>query len=416
MLGHNPIHVIGMRPGSLELGPREWSILERSQVIAGGKRLLAACALASTPERPIRPEKQIPITGSLDAVIRLIDRHKDKRVAVLADGDPLFFGFGRKLVDDLGADRVIIHPNVTTLQVAAARLRIPWNSIETVSLHGRDDFTPFYAAISRADRVAVYTGPDNGPAALAEALLNRGADGFTMTVLEDLDTPQERIRRLTPEQTWDAEFSPLNLVIIERSHPPEIPLHLGVPDQLYMHEKGLITKQAVRAAGLGMLGVAQGHTVWDLGSGCGSVAIEASHLAAHGLVYAVEKNRRRAGMIRENVRRFGAWLVEVVRGEAPECLEKLPDPDRIFIGGGLGPESGDGQQLLDVACRRLKRGGRIVIHCILLESLLRAKARFEEQKWPFGATQIMASTTDPLAGDLRFKAHNPVFILWAEKP
>ncbi|MGE4292043.1 MAG: precorrin-6y C5,15-methyltransferase (decarboxylating) subunit CbiE [Desulfovibrio sp.] len=416
MLGNNFIHVIGMRPGSLELGPREWSILERAQVIAGGKRLLAACALASTPERPIRPERQIPVAGPLDEVIRRIKREAHKRVAVLADGDPLFFGFGRMLVDAFGPERVVIHPNVTTMQLAASRLHIPWQTIETVSLHGRDDFTPLYAAISRTDKVTVYTDHVHGPASIAEALLKRGAEGFTLTVLEDLDTPQERIRRLTPEQAWDAEFSPLNVVLLERSHPAEIPLHLGVPDHLYMHEKNLITKQAVRSTGLGLLGVAPGHTVWDLGAGCGSVAIEASHLAVRGLVFAVEKDRRRAGMIRENVRRFGAWLVEVVRGEAPACLTNLPDPDRIFIGGGLGPDSGDGDTLLDTACSRLKRGGRLVIHCILLESLLRAKASLEKQGWPFGATQIMASTTDPLAGDLRFKAQNPVFILWAEKP
>lgn len=416
MLRPNIIHVIGMRPGSLELGPREWAILERAQVLVGGKRLLSACALASRPERPIQPEKQIPIAGPLRQVIKRIERAATKRVVVLADGDPLFFGFGRLLVENFGPQRIRLHPNVTTVQLAAARLYIPPNEIATVSLHGRDDFGPLYTALRRSRYVAVFTDHTHGPSSVAEALLKRGADGFTMTVLEDLNTPQERIRRLAPEQAWDESFSALNLVLLERTHDPEFPLHLGVPDQLFLHENNLITKQAVRAAGLGLLGVRSGHTVWDLGAGCGSVAIEACHLAREGRVFAVEKNRRRAGMIRENIRRFGAWPVEVVRGEAPRCLAPLPDPDRIFIGGGLGPESGNGTGLLQSASARLKHGGRMVVHCILLESLLRAKAYLEHQGWPFGVTQLQASTTDQLAGDLRFRAQNPVFILWADKP
>lgn len=415
MLRPNKIHVIGMHVGSLDLGEREWNILAQAQVLVGGKRLLAACALASTPERPIQPEKQIPITAPLSDVLRRIERAAHKRVAVLADGDPMFFGFGRLLVNHFGPQRVTLHPNVTTVQLAASRLHLPCNEIETVSLHGREDVSPLYSALCRARYVAVFTDHAHGPASVAEALLRRGADGYTMTVLEDLNTPQERIRTFSPEQAWDEEFSSLNLVLLQRDHPPELKLRLGASDSLYMHENSLITKQAVRCAGLGLLGVAPEHTVWDLGAGCGSVAIEACHLARNGQVFAVERNRRRVGMIRENIRRFGAWPVEVVRGSAPACLDSLPDPDRVFLGGGLGPASGDGESLLNAVCARLKPQGRMVIHCILLESLLRAKHFLERKAWPYGITQLQASTADPLAGDLRFKAQNPVFILWADK-
>jgi precorrin-6Y C5,15-methyltransferase (decarboxylating) len=96
----------------------------------------------------------------------------------------------------------------------------------------------------------------------------------------------------------------------------------------------------------------------------------------------------------------------------PDCLVELPDPDRVFIGGGLGQDNA----VLEEACRRLKSGGRLVIHCILLDTLFRAKGHLESLGWNFGVTQLSASTTDRLAGDMRFRAQNPVFILWAEKP
>ncbi len=402
-------HIIGLAPGSLNPPPECGPILQRVRAVAGGERLLDSCGSDKTPAR----ERRIVIKGPLEAVIREIEEELALGdVAVLADGDPLFYGFGKRLVEALGPERVVFYPSVTTLQLAAARLKFPWHEAVAVSLHGRDDYTSLFSALVRADHVAVFTDQNNTPSAIARALLERGVDGFFMTVLENLGTDEERMHSLTLEEAWDQTFSDLNIVVFQRQYQPEIPPQLGIPDHYYFHEKELITKLAVRASGLALLAVERGSVVWDLGSGCGSVAIEASHLASRGRVYAVERNRNRAAMIRENVRRTGAWAVEAVRGEMPGCLSALPDPDRIFIGGGLG----DGNAVLEEACRRLKSPGRMVIHCILLDTLHRAKAYMEAQGWNFGVTQLQASTSDRLAGDLRFKAQNPVFILWAEKP
>ncbi len=178
----------------------------------------------------------------------------------------------------------------------------------------------------------------------------------------------------------------------------------------------MITKLPVRATGLAFLNVEPESTVWDLGAGSGSVSIEASHLARRGRVFAVERHKTRAAMIRENIRRTGAWLVDTILGSVPDCLEGLPDPDRIFIGGGLGGPANQESSLLSLACERLKPRGRIVVHSILLDTLHQAKDHFKKLGWFFGVTQLQASATDSLAGDLRFKAQNPVFILWAEKP
>lgn len=403
------VHVLGLAPGSLTPPPDAAELLARARVLVGGRRLLEAVGKDLAP----RAERRLPVSGPLEPLLRDIESElPGGDVVVLADGDPLFYGFGRKLVEALGPERVTFHPNLTTLQLAAARLKFPWQDAVTVSLHGRSDYSPLFAALVRADRVAVFTDEDNTPAAIARALLERGTDGFFMSVLENLGTPQEAVQHLTLEEAWDRTFAPLNLVVFERQYPPEVPPCLGTPDHYFFHEKDLITKLAVRAAGLALLAVPPEALVWDLGAGCGAVSIEASHLASRGRVFAVEKNRHRVAMIRENVRRMGAWAVDAVHGEMPGCLKDLPDPDRIFIGGGLGQDS----TALEEACRRLKSGGRLVIHCILLDTLHRAKGHLEKLGWHFGVTQLQASTSDRLAGDLRFKAQNPVFILWAEKP
>jgi len=409
-----PVRIIGLPPGSLIPTESTASALAEADLVVGGTRLLKACPNTLIPESAHR----LAITGPLKPIIEAVRKNarKGRKVVVLADGDPLFFGIGKRLGEELGRENLLVEPSLSTMQLAAARLALPWQDMDFVSLHGRDDFSPLYAALVRADLIAVFTDAENTPAEVARALIERGADCFSMTVLEDLGAPDELIRPLALRETWGMEFSPLNLVILERQYPPEIPLSLGIPDHFYLHQKNLITKLPVRAAGLAHLSVAPDSTVWDLGAGCGSVSIEASHLARRGRVFAVERNKTRAAMIRENIRRTGAWLVDVVLGDMPGSLDGLPEPDRIFIGGGLGGEANQDSVLLDIACRKLAPRGRMVVHCILLDSLHTAKDHFQSLGWHFGVTQLQASATDSLAGDLRFKAQNPVFVLWAEKP
>lgn len=409
-----PVRVIGLSPGSLHLPENVRPHLAEAHLVAGGKRLLNAIPPGLIPDKATI----LPISGPLPPIFNAIRKamNKKQNVVVLADGDPLFFGIGKRLGEEIGRENMWVEPNISTVQTAAARLSLPWQGMDFVSLHGRDDFSPLYAALVRADLIAVFTDAANTPAEVARALLERGADCFSMTVLENLGAPDEQIRPLALPDTWGMTFSDLNLVVLERQYPPEIELTLGIPDHFYLHQKNLITKLPVRAAGLAHLGVTPASTVWDLGSGCGSVAIEASHLARRGRVFAVERNKTRAAMIRENIRRTGAWLVDTILGDMPDALEGLPAPDRIFIGGGLGGPSNRDTSLLETACDQLKPRGKIVAHCILLDTLHSAKNHFRKLGWHFGVTQLQASATDSLAGDLRFKAQNPVFVLWAEKP
>ena len=400
------IHVVGLGLGPPDLTSEISEIISRADVIVGGQRLL--------DHFKGHPGIMVPIKSPVKDVIEKIGNEagKDKYVVVLADGDPGFFGIGRAVVDTLGRENVIIHPNVTTLQVAASRLGIPWHDIVTVSLHGRRDILPLLRALSRGNRVGLFTGPDFGPSRVAGELIKRGVDTFNMHVFEDLSAPYEKTGRYELKEALNKDFSPLNFVLFQRARPPEISLHLGMDDGLYIHERGIITKKEVRSAGVSMLGLFPSHILWDLGAGSGSVAIEASLLLSRGAVFAVEKNPDRAGFIRRNIQKTGAYMVEVIEGKMPECLSSLPDPDRIFIGGGTGKEN----RVLSVAADRLKPGGKLVLHLVLIGSLSRAKEYFSSLKWPFSISHIQVSRSKDTAGDQRFDALNPVYIMSAEKP
>lgn len=399
------VHIVGLGVDHGDLTPIISRRIQSAEVLVGGDRLLAMFQ--------DHPGVKVPIKSPLGDVIERINQelklHRD--VVVLADGDPGFFGIGKRLIDDFGKDTVIIYPNVTTLQIAASRLKIPWHDIHTVSLHGRKDLQSLLTALVRNDRVAVFTDPNFHPAKIADELKHKGVDTFKIYVFEDLGTESEQIRCFELREVAKQSFSLLNFVILERTKPPEISLSLGLDDDLYLHQKGLITKKEIRAAGLSALKIEPRHTLWDLGAGCGSVAIEASLLAYEGIVLAVEKDLERVQLIRKNIRRMGAYGVKVIHGEMPGCLESLPDPDRVFIGGGMGKDN----RVLEEACKRLKPGGNLVLHLVLMSSLARAKDYLKALEWPFSITQVQVSRSKSTAGDQRLDALNPVFIFSSTK-
>ena len=128
-----------------------------------------------------------------------------------------------------------------------------------------------------------------------------------------------------------------------------------------------MTKGPVRAAARSLLRPAPDAVFWDLGAGSGAVAIEAASLLPEGRVYAVERVPRRALDIQENRRRCGAANLHVVLGAAPDCLDALPAPHAVFVGGGLS--GGSAAALLATLYDRLAPGGRLAVACVLLDSL-----------------------------------------------
>lgn len=397
----HPICVVGLGIGGPWLSPPAAAAVSEADVLVGGKRQLALF--------PDHDGGRIAVAGPLGKVCEKMDAAlaAGSRITVLADGDPLFFGIGRLLAERFGPDRLAFFPGVTAVAAAAARLGRTWHDLPAVSLHGRADMHPVYAALCRGDAVAVYTDAANSPSAIARALLNRGGDAFAMTVCEDMGLPGERLWRLTLPEAARLAFSPLNLVLLERVRPVDAPLTLGLEDEDLLRLDRVFTKKPVRAVSLAALAPRAGDVIWDVGAGTGSVALEASLLNAGGPVYAVERDPGRVSLLGDNIRATGALTVTPVGGEAPDCLAELPDPDRIFVGGGLTTR----RDLLPELCRRLVPGGRIVANCVLLGTLQQALAAIGEAGFETGLLQLSAATGAPLAGDLRLCAENPVTVV-----
>lgn len=399
------VNIIGMGVTPRDLTQTHQEIIAQADILIGGERHLAFF-------NHLGAEKKA-ITKDLKALAAFIcEQMATRRIVVLASGDPLFFGVGGYLIQTLGPDHVSVHPNISTVAVAYARAKMAWSHAGVVSLHGRDHRADLFRTLQTHDHAAVFTDPRHNPAWLAALLLSKGFHHFQMGVFEQLGTPLEKIGWYDLSQAQSMTFNEPNLVILKSITGRERPaLHLGMPDDAFAHEKGLLTKQEIRATVLARLSLSPEHTLWDLGAGSGSVAIEASLLITRGAIVAVEQNASRVSQIESNMRRWGVVNMEVVQAVLPNGLENLPAPDRVFIGGG----GRDLARIITAAAALMSPGGVMVVNTVLLANLERILNTLRNLGFETEAVQIQICKTKAMPWSERFEAGNPVWILSGRK-
>lgn len=403
------ITIIGMGLSPADLTPSHQHIIESAEILVGGRRHLDAfCRLHA---------EKWPIGKDLDGLITTISKVMvEKSVVVLASGDPLFFGIGARLVDALGLDNVTIHPNVSSVAAAFARIKTPWQDAKVLSVHGRFDAAELLTELRRYDKIAVLTDPKQTPAWLAGFLSNHCIGGFEMWVMERLGADDEKIYHFHQAgHVKEHTFKEPNLVILKRAkadRPPSQTFYPGMPDNAFVHERGLITKSEIRAVTLAKLKLDRSDLVlWDLGAGSGSVGLEASWFLGQGMVWAVEKNVERIKQIKENRDRFRICNLEAIQAQLPNGLADLPDPDRVFVGGG----GKDLPKILQTAAGRLRAGGVMVVNTVLIQSVSAALEMLEELGFETDMVQMQVSGGKKMPWGARLEAQNPVWIVQGKK-
>lgn len=183
----------------------------------------------------------------------------------------------------------------------------------------------------------------------------------------------------------------------------------GIPDEDFIRGDAPITKQEVRAVTIAKARIKEGDVVYDIGAGTGSISIEAAMLA--GRVYAIEKEASRVALVKKNIKKFQAKNITVVHGDAPEALYALPQADVIVIGGSGGRI----KEILLTCDEKLKRGGRIVVNAITIETLASSISTLKKMNYAYSAALVSISRLEKLGKSELLKAQNPVFVIAAEK-
>ncbi|MED7949465.1 precorrin-6y C5,15-methyltransferase (decarboxylating) subunit CbiE [Streptomyces sp. BE303] len=353
-----PLTVVGIgADGWPGLAGTARASLRTAEVVIGGPRQLDLL-----PADEVSAERVPWPTPLRPAVPGLLARYADRRVAVLASGDPMFYGIGRTLAEIAGPDRLRVLPHPSSVTYACARLGWPLESTEVVSLVGRP-LDALRLALNPGRRLLVLSADADGPGAVAALLTASGFGAARLRVLEQLGGPAER-QLDGPADGWPhPPGDRLNLIAADLGDTgPRTPVVPGLPDGAYEND-GQLTKRHVRAATLATLAPVPGELLWDVGGGSGSIAIEWLRAHRDNRAVTVERDPVRAERIARNAAALGVPRLRVVTGAAPAALAGLPGPDAVFVGGGLTAPG-----LLDACWTALAPGGRLVANTVTLES------------------------------------------------
>jgi precorrin-6Y C5,15-methyltransferase (decarboxylating) len=403
------IHIVGMGETGLDgLTAAARELIQNAQVLVGDTHTLASL--------PATKAERIVTDADLDAAVPRIAAVSGKRVVVLASGDPLFYGVARYLCDKLGKDRFEVVPNVSSMQLAFARVKESWEDAFLSDLANRD-LSTVLERIRGAEKVGLFTTEVCPPAAIARSMLDRGLDYFTGYVCENLGSPDERVTQGELRELVDQTFAPLNvMILVRKANAPDRPREaigrrlFGNPDDAFLQSKpkrGLLTPAEIRAIALAEMDLGPASIVWDIGAGSGSVAIEAAQIAHDGTVYAVEMDVEDHRLIMENAQRFGVGNLVPVLGHAPEAWQELPVPDAVFVGG-----SGRGISLLvKDAYGRLRTGGRLVATMGSIDNLSETHQVLHARCPDVKVCMLNLARGNCQMERVRFEALNPVFLL-----
>lgn len=349
------LHIVGIGEDGMDgLTPASRAVVEAAEVIVGGERhhTLADNLIA----------KRVAWPHPFDALIATIKSLRGQRVVVLATGDPLWYSVGARIGRSIPPAEIIYHPQLSAFQLAAARMGWSLPDVEALTVHGRP-VEQMIAFIQPDARLLVLTTGAETPSQIAAFLTARGFGASRMTVLAAMGGKDEA-RFDGVAESWDHIVPAFNTLAVECVAAPDaalLPRVPGLADDLFVSD-GTMTKQEVRAATVAKLMPMRGALLWDIGCGCGSVAIEWMRAARYARAVGIEPRADRRAMAAANALALGVPKLEIIEGTVPAALAELEPPDAIFIGGGLSVTT------FEAARAALRPLGRLVANAVTLES------------------------------------------------
>lgn len=260
---------------------------------------------------------------------------KASRAAVILSGDVGFYSGAKKLCGLLSPEEFEVRSicGISSLVYFCSRLNMSWDDVAVLSAHGRK--AGVLQAVRTNPRVFLLSGGEGGRAdQICGQLADHGLGHVSVHVGERLSYPEERIVSGRAEELASLQFDNLSVLLVENPHPVSGRSRAcGLADEEFIRGQVPMTKREIRAVALSILAPLEGDVCWDVGAGTGSVSVEMALLCPKGKVYAVERKEEAVELIGQNRDQFGLVNLEIQSGQAPEALEPLPAPDRVFIGG-----------------------------------------------------------------------------------
>lgn len=426
MLEANKFTLVGI--GYRPLGKQAREIVRKADMIIASSRLLEVFKryeeYEGVKDRFTVMDKVPDTIAFLSQELRTPNA-EPRTVVLLASGDPLFFGIGRRMAEEFGRERIEIIPDLSSMQEAFARINVPWDDAFCISVHGGPDIAkrrtlPYEvddipSLLEKYDKLAILTDKQNNPAEIARIVnsaFRTQQSALLIHVCQRLGYSDERIWTGTVGEAAGMTFAEPNVMIILKTgvRSQEKEAIFGLREDELEHRDGMITKDEVRAVSIHKLRLPAKGLLWDIGAGSGSVAIEAARLAPGLAVIAVERDEAQTTRIRASKMKFDVRNLRIVTGQAPDALADLGSPDRVFIGGSGGRLA----DIVELASGKM-RAGIIVINAATLETLQEGIASLERFGFAADVSEVSVSRSRIVAGKKMMSSMNPVFIVKGER-
>ena len=419
------IQVIGIDPSKIEI-----CFESRKKQIFQAERIAGPNRIIDSLKDWLKKRNGNFFTGDLISTDQLNDfisllKKEEKSTIIFSGGDPLWFGIGRLLIQNFPLSKLYFEPSATSFQLAFSRLGKPWQDAKWISLHGRDQFL-FEKAIKKLpSSLVVLTDPNKGGAKEIYNLiltleLERNYEFWTF---ERLGYQNERILKIKSIEDFPIDFDPLHLVILFEISKPlinseELPL-FGINDSFFLQNKdcpGLMTKKEVRVQILAELNLPKHGVIWDIGSGVGSIGLEALRISPGLKLVSIDKRIGSKNIIEENSRRLNVNPSLIIEDEALNVFKErkitsdLLCPDRVIIGGG----GSNLHLIIEEVLKKINTFCIIIIPLISLKSLSKIESILKNKVKKLSISQHQSYRGVNIGDDIRLSPLNPVFILKAQ--
>jgi len=400
------LHIIGVGPGEKSwLPPKTQEIVSSCDLLIGNSRMRTLFAEQ-------RKNKYL-LSGNTIQTLELLKRNIQtyNHIGLLVSGDPSFFGIVPLIKEEFPAEEMTIYPGISCLQLLFAKAGIAWHNASFIDLEGQD-VSILPRAIFRP--LAVLLGEEITAQQIAQLFLERGQNpqisiGFSLGRSNEYF---ETLNAVTLARS-PRKLNNVILLVYPNSHQnswQSLGLRIGIPDKDFIRGDAPMTKAEIRVQVLAKAQISLYDYILDVGSGTGSISIEAAAIANEGMVYAIENNYEAQQLIRANMRKFAVPNLKLVSGTAPEVFSKIPPVNVCIINGTQGKL----REVLEEA--PLVEGGRMVMTAVSLEKASRGLELLKSLDYEDIEVISLQAVRWPVMNGFHIShALNPVFILSARK-
>lgn len=370
--------------------------------VIGAERMLAYAKSIQKPVRALYKAEEIKA---------YIEEHPEYRSIVIAlSGDISFYSGAKKLrtaLMTLGEVRML--SGISSVAYLAGKLGVPLEEAYLASLHGRA--CNVVGKLKKHGKVFLLVSSGGEINELCKTLCGYGYGDVSVTAGSRLSYEDESICEMTAREGSSYAYANLSVLYLENKQWREPVTVHGRPDEDFVRGNVPMTKSEVRSISISKLALRRDSVIYDVGAGTGSVAIEMAAQAEDGMVYAVERKKEGAALIRENQKKMQTDNLQVIEGTAPEALEELPPPTHVFVGGSAG----NLREILDTV-RAKNASVRIVVNAITLNTVSECMEYIKAHtEITAEIVQAQIARGKKIAGYEMMMGENPVYIITIKK-